>query len=73
MYNILYQLVQIQNIFTLFFLFACILQICPAVLVFCPYKMRLKYIKDICIFNYEPAAILLCMFGLCVFCVMTAC
>lgn len=33
-----------------------------AVLVFCLSKMRLKYIKDISMFNYKPAAIPLCMY-----------
>lgn len=32
-----------------------------AVFVFCLSKMRLKYIKDICMFNYKPAAVPLCM------------
>lgn len=31
-------------------------------LIFCLSKMRLKYIKDISMFNYKPAAIPLCMY-----------
>lgn len=73
-----YQLLQIPNISRLFF--SDLHASCKfaqletgAVLVSCPSKMRLKYMKDISMFNYKPAAFLLCMYGLCVFCVMTAC